>query len=306
MEARVVTGRQALLFLVLGSFFLVLPGCEQTNLPLAVEAGMDVVQTLSLTDAQVYGISVAAAGEADGKNRVAPAGNAYGQRLERLVSNHLAEEGMRFNYKIYLDPTVNAFAMADGSIRIYSGLMDMMDDDELRFVIGHEMGHVLKKHIRKKLILAYAGRAVRKGVASQENLAGDIARSALGDVAEQLLNAQFSQGEEREADDHGLVFLRKNGYRPEAAVSALDKLVTLGDDHSFLASHPAPGMRAERLRNQLRNPDGGKGPSLWDSLAGWLTRLPARIVALITALLQGIAGWHAFFAGQTRLMPQGS
>ena len=32
--------------------------------------------------------------------------------------------------------------MADGTIRVYSGLMDLMTDDELLFVIGHEMGHV--------------------------------------------------------------------------------------------------------------------------------------------------------------------
>jgi putative metalloprotease len=35
---------------------------------------------------------------------------------------------------------VNAFATADGTIRIYSGLMEMMTDDELIFVIGHEIG----------------------------------------------------------------------------------------------------------------------------------------------------------------------
>jgi putative metalloprotease len=36
--------------------------------------------------------------------------------------------------------------MADGSIRIYSGLMEMMDEGELLFVLGHEMGHVVEKH----------------------------------------------------------------------------------------------------------------------------------------------------------------
>jgi len=66
--------------------------------------------------------------------------------------------------------------MANGTIRVYSGLMDMLDDGELRFVIGHEMGHVMKNHIRKKIRLAYAASAVRKGIASQNNIAGDVAR----------------------------------------------------------------------------------------------------------------------------------
>ncbi|VTR30443.1 Uncharacterized metalloprotease yggG [Serratia fonticola] len=32
--------------------------------------------------------------------------------------------------------------MANGCIRVYSGLMDMMDDNEVEGVLGHEMGHV--------------------------------------------------------------------------------------------------------------------------------------------------------------------
>ena len=84
-----------------------------------------------------------------------------------------------FNYKVYLKKQVNAFALADGTIRIYSGLMDMLDDGELRFVIGHEMGHIVKEHTLKQIRLAYAARAVRKGIASQYGAAGDIARSQL-------------------------------------------------------------------------------------------------------------------------------
>jgi metalloprotease len=156
---------------------------------------------------------------------------------------------------VYLAQEVNAFAMADGSIRFYSGLMDMMTDAELLFVVGHEMGHVVEEHVLQKMRIAYAGRAVRKGVASLNNEAGALAGSAIGGFAEMLLNAQFSQQEERAADDYGLVFLQKTGAAPEAAISALRKLATLGNTHSFLSSHPAPDQRAERLAGQL-NPTG--------------------------------------------------
>ena len=141
--------------------------------------------------------------------------------------------------------------MADGTIRIYSGLMEMLNDGELRFVIGHEMGHVMKKHIRKKIQLAYAASAVRKGIASQDSTAGEVARSVLGGLAETLMNAQFSQLEEKEADDYGLLFLKKKDFEPKDAVSALKKLATLGKEHSFLSSHPDPDKRAERLQAQL-------------------------------------------------------
>ena len=163
--------------------------------------------------------------------------------------------------------------MADGTIRLYSGLMEMMDDGELRFVLGHEMGHVVRNHIRKKLQLAYAASALRKGIASQAGTAGALAASQLGGFTELLVNAQFSQQEEREADDYGAGFLERQGYDRKPAISALRKLAPLGNNHSFLASHPAPGVRADRLE---------KGPSApaetGHTIASILTRL--RLLAL--------------------------
>ncbi|MEN8256851.1 MAG: M48 family metallopeptidase [Thermodesulfobacteriota bacterium] len=269
---------------------LFLAGCEETNIWLATEAGVEAVKAVTLTDAQIEKIAGQASQETDSQHRIAPPGNKYASRLERLVGQHQKEDGISFNYKVYLDPTINAFAMADGTIRIYSGLMDMMDDGELRFVVGHEMGHVVKKHIKKKLMLAYAGRAVRKGVASQQSVAGDIARSSLGGLAETLLNAQFSQQEEREADDYGLRFLQQKEYEPDKAISALKKLATLGNDHSFLSSHPAPAVRAERLANRLANPNQPEPDlrqqgyravdyllELWEKITRWLTLLTDKI-----------------------------
>jgi putative metalloprotease len=141
--------------------FLCLNGCEETDLQMATEAGIDAVRAIILTDKAVQELSEQSTKYADSKNRIAAADNKYARRLQRLVGEHLEEDEIRFNYKVYLSDQVNAFAMANGTIRIYSGLMDMLDDGELRFVIGHEMGHVVKEHIRKKIQLAYAAGAVR-------------------------------------------------------------------------------------------------------------------------------------------------
>jgi putative metalloprotease len=78
-----------------------------------------------------------------------------------------------------------------------------------------------------------------------------IARSQLGGFVQTVMGAQFSQFEEKEADDYGLTFIKKEGYDTKAAVSALEKIAKLGNDHSFLSSHPAPGERAERLKLQI-------------------------------------------------------
>jgi metalloprotease len=129
---------------------------------------------------------------------------------------------------------VNAFAIADGTIRLYSGLLDMMTDDEVRYVIGHEMGHVKSGHTKKRMQTA-------------------LADSQLGELMVQVVRAQHSQSNEREADDYSLQFMSRRKYDRKACVSALEKLAKMsgGGETNWLSTHPAPKERAERLRKQI-------------------------------------------------------
>ncbi len=252
---------------------LLFTGCEDTDIGMAVEAGKDAVTAVTLSDEEVQRLALAVAQASDRKHTVAPVENPYARRLRRLVGNTQTQDGLDFNFKVYLSPTVNAFAMADGTIRIYSGLMDILDDRELVFVVGHEMGHVVAKHVKKKIMLAYAGSAVRKAIASQRNEAGQIARSGIGALTEKLVNAQFSQQEEREADDYGVLYLIKKGFDERPAISAMVKLARAGHQHSFLYSHPAPEARAERMRSPDYDPHGVEGPSVLERLWAWIKGL---------------------------------
>jgi putative metalloprotease len=253
----------------------VLAGCENTDLSLATRAAVDAVKAVTLSDRDVLEIAVRAARQSDAQQVLAAPGSPHAQRLQRLVGREFREGTQDFNVAVYVSPEVNAFAMADGTIRVYAGLMDLLDDGELQFVIGHEMGHVTKKHLRNKIQLAYAASAVRAGIASQNNAAGAAAGSLLGGLAEALLNAQFSQLEEKEADDYGMAFLRRNGLPAGAAVSALRKLAGLGKGHSFLSSHPDPDLRAERLQAQLE----GRAQSIEETKRGLVSRLQASLKA---------------------------
>ncbi len=239
------------LIAVLCFCMIALPGCGDTDIQMATNAGMDAVKALTLSDKDVLEIASQATQSSDKQHTMAPPESTYTQRLNQLIAQNFQDGDVKFSYAVYLSPEVNAFAMANGTIRLYSGLMDMLNDGELRFVIGHEMGHVVKNHIRKKIKLAYAASAVRKGVASQQNTAGDLAQSVFGGLAESLMNAQFSQLEEKEADDYGLFFLKREKFEPQSAVTALKKIAGLSKGQSFLSSHPDPDKRAERLLAQL-------------------------------------------------------
>lgn len=67
------------------------------------------------------------------------------------------------NFKVYDVIDVNAFACGDGSIRVFSSLMDLMTDDELMAIIGHEIGHVVHTDVKDAMKNAYPrlGRAQR-------------------------------------------------------------------------------------------------------------------------------------------------
>lgn len=273
------------IILILLSFML-LSSCEDTNVLTLTDAASDAVNAITLTDESVRDLALQASIEADSTHQVASTSNQYDKRLRRLIDTYTTRDGHQFNFKVYLTKDINAFAMADGTIRVYSGLMDLMNDEELLFVIGHEMGHVVKKHSRKKVVLAYASSAIRKGLASQENEVGQIARSVVGAFAQQLTSAQFSQHEERQADTYGVQFLEAEGYGKDGAVNALGKLADLAKRHTFLSSHPDPEQRARRIADgSYENPEDEQ------SLAATLFDYAKNIIITIVKILLALINW---------------
>ena len=274
--------------LLLMFFTLLASGCEDVDLRQATEAGRDAIKAVTLSEGEVHRLSRKAAARLDAEHRIAPPGSRPAARLKRLVAKHRQEDGESFSFRVYLSPRVNAFALGDGSIRVYRGLMERMTDQELLFVIGHEIGHVVQDHVRRKMAVALAGSALRKGIASQENIVGELAGSALGGFVEQLANAQFSQEEEEAADDYALHFMEREGYDPRKAVSALEKLARGSGEHSFLSSHPAPGERAKRLQAQLADEDRDTGDTgLLDRVLGLL----ANILDWLADIFSKLADW---------------
>lgn len=219
----------------------------------AINAATDATKAATLTDDQVRAYASQMAAYSDKQAKIAPADSPYGKRLAGLSSTLTEDAGLKLNYKCYVTKEVNAFAMADGTIRLYSGLMDMMSDDELRYVVGHEMGHIKNGHTKKRMQVALAAGAAQKGVAASGTRAAALADSQLGDMIVQVVRAQHSQGNEREADDYSMQFMSRRKYDRKACVTALEKLVKMsgGGGASWVSTHPSPQERADRMRKQL-------------------------------------------------------
>ena len=239
--------RKIRLTIVALSTTFMMGGCALNQM--GVSAGLDLLKAATISSDQVKSMAFNAAKSYDAKNQVAPDGNPYAERLKKITANLTIPDDLTLNYKVYLSEEVNAFAMADGTVRVYSGLMDLMNDEELLFVMGHEIGHVHHEHSKQAYRISYAALAARKAAASAGGTAGSIAASSLGGLAEKLVNAQFSQSEESEADEFGLKFLKRNNINPMAAVSALEKLG--GGSSSLFSSHPGSKERAAAIKAQI-------------------------------------------------------
>ena len=126
--------------------------------------------------------------------------------------------------------------------------MDLMTDDELLFMIGHEIGHVKLGHAAQsfRTRLTTAGMSKAAGVVGGS--AGTLSGAQLGGMLRGVVDAQHSQAQEIEADDYGLHFLKANQLNTAAAATFLRKLgAVTGDSGTMVSSHPDPVKRAERM-----------------------------------------------------------
>ena len=234
----------------------------QFNIGKAAGGATKVLKAATLTDADMAKYVKEYVAWMDEHNHVCDAKSPYTKRLNRLTQGLNEVEGIPLNFKVYYVTDVNAFACPDGSVRVFSSLMDVMTDEELLGVIGHEIGHVAHKDSKKGFRTALLTSALKDGIASTNGAAAALSESQLGSLGESLLNATYSQKQESKADAYGYEFLKKNGKNPWAIALSFEKLKKLEEDagvkkdskwQRMFSSHPdldkrikTMGKRAEK------------------------------------------------------------
>lgn len=235
------------------------PAMAQFNLKKAVSGATKAAKAVTLSDQQMVEYVKEYIDWMDTHNQVCAADNKYTVRLKKLTEGLGDADGIPLNFKVYYVTDVNAFACADGSVRVFSSLMDIMSDEELLGVIGHEIGHVALRHSKKAFKTALLTSALKDGVASASGKATALTDSQLGDLSEALVNAKYSQKQESEADDYGYEFLKKAGKNPWAMALSFRKLKELqeksgaqGSDKlsQLFSSHPDLDKRITRMEGR--------------------------------------------------------
>lgn len=210
----------------------------------------------TFSDEDAAKLSKEAVDKMDKENPVAGPKDAYTIRLNKLFGKHKTENGLALNYKVYKLKDVNAFATADGSVRVFSGLMDIMDDNEILAVIGHEIGHVANHDSRDAVKAAYKKEALLDAAGSQSDKVAAVTEGQIGNIGKALMNNSHSRQQETEADIYSYDFMKRNKYNVNAVESAFNILAKMseGTDSSFItrmmSSHPDPKQRAENAKTR--------------------------------------------------------
>jgi hypothetical protein len=143
---------------------------------------------------------------------------------------------------------VNAFALPGGSIRVTKGLVCFAKSpDELIGVIGHEVGHIQRRHVMRSLITSLGTRFLLVALAG-----GGGATS----FTESMISREFSISDEREADEYSARLLVEAGLAPRALGDFFERM---GKEkpmmlEAILSDHPTTAARVAYFRGYKTHP----------------------------------------------------
>lgn len=247
----------ALAALLLGGL---LSACQSVQTTQAGQVGVTRTQLMAVSAQEIDAASKQAYGkllqEAEKKqqlNRDAAMVARVRGIAQRLVPQtvHFRPDAVRWQWEtnVFSSEEVNAFCMAGGKIGVYSGLLQKLkiSDDELAAVMGHEIAHALREHVREQVSARQAAKLPGVVLAI---VTGNQALADLSDmVSDVTLTLPMSREAEREADEIGVELAARAGYDPRAAITLWQKMTRLGGSRppEILSTHPAPESRVRDL-----------------------------------------------------------
>lgn len=225
-----------------------LAGAQQLlDFPKDLAFGREVVETLA---ERVYRERLRALGT-DGR---LDADQALLRRLRRIVAQlgsaaeHERLRAVPLAWEVHVCRRCdeNAAAMAGGRLLLGEEFVATLalSDDELGYLLAHEMAHVLAEHTRE-----YASSArffVGRGHAREYE---DLQRELDESIGLQLRMAFLSAQQELEADYVGFILGARAGFEPGAMLTLLHKL--RADGTALVGSHPSDERRLRQAEAML-------------------------------------------------------
>lgn len=153
---------------------------------------------------------------------------------------------------------VNAFALPGGKIGVYTGILNVAENqDQLAAIMGHEVGHVLEHHSNERLSadklsnVGLAVAAIAIGASEVENKVLWVAGLGIG--VQYGVIMPYSRSHESEADIVGQDLMARSGFDPQASVKLWQNMAKLSKSSppEFMSTHPSNETRIKQLNNHL-------------------------------------------------------
>jgi predicted Zn-dependent protease len=175
--------------------------------------------------------------------------------IAKPLAERVKNRNHRFEIKVLLSDNPTAFALPGGFIFIAPGLVELAEknSDELAFVIGHEMAHVIRRHAIDRILSQKA-----LSMASLATPAGRAVAPWLRSVGMQWLEKAYSREQEYEADVLGSRLAQVAGFDPRGALRMLERFRSLEGSSdplglsAYVSTHPPINDRQQHIREQLR------------------------------------------------------
>ena len=192
---------------------------------------------------------------------------------DRALEDYITDIGMRlarvserpnlpWHFTVVDVPAINAFALPGGYIYVTRGILPFLDDEsQVAGVLGHEIGHVTARHAVQqysKSAGAELGLILGSIFVPQARPLGQLAESGLG-----LLFLKNSRDDEAQADQLGVKYAARAGWDPAGVprmLTTLGRIEEVSDDKgvpNWLATHPAPEDRVQRVQTAVRQAEAG-------------------------------------------------
>ncbi len=174
--------------------------------------------------------------------------DAIGQRLASTSSR----QDIKFSFKMLDTDMINAMALPGGNVYATRALMQKFpDDDQLAFVLGHEIAHVEQRHSVAKMEETVLRKLLTLPLSFRQ---WHISKIAL-DGGDEIIGNRYGQVKEREADKLGQEHIARMGIDPDKAADAMQRLmeVTGGKEkisprlQGILSDHPPTQQRIDDL-----------------------------------------------------------
>ncbi len=241
----------SLLSLMIGALSIMI-GC--TTVPVTGRKALHLVSSGQLASASVAQFDQLKANKPISTD---PVYNAMMRRVGERIA-YVAGPDMpnaTWEFIVFEDPQINAFAMPGGKVAVYTGLFKIARNDaELAVVIGHEIAHVVARHGAERMsqqrLKASIGLAANIGTKDMEITDRRLILSAYDAGADLGILLPYSRLHESEADEIGLIYSARAGYDPIVALDFWKRMEAekKGDSSEFLSTHPSDETRQRRLQ----------------------------------------------------------